>query len=165
MRISLQNINRKSPYKVWLIEETMSLRFESDYGIIFSVDFDRDDFIQSGESYMFSLTNISKKSSPRDYKVKDTVLVIVEEFFKENEAALLYLCETGDGKQRMRSRLFEFWFASYLHKDEYLILPFTLEDEEGVENFAALIIRKDNPEFVDVVTEFTNTVNMFRVKP
>ena len=33
------------------------------------------------------------------------------------------------------------------------------------ENFAALIIRKDNPRFIDVVSEFSNTVAMFRVKP
>lgn len=32
-------------------------------------------------------------------------------------------------------------------------------------NLAALIIRKDNPKFVDIVSEFSNTIAMFRVKP
>ena len=36
---------------------------------------------------------------------------------------------------------------------------------EGVENFAALIVRKDNPKILDIVTEFSNTVAMFSVKP
>lgn len=44
-------------------------------------------------------------------------------------------------------------------------MPVSIEDMEGIENFAALIIRKDNPSILDIVTEFSNTVAMFRVKP
>ena len=44
-------------------------------------------------------------------------------------------------------------------------MPVSIEDMEGQENFAALIIRKDNPKFIDIVSEFSNTVAMFRVKP
>lgn len=45
------------------------------------------------------------------------------------------------------------------------MMPASIEDMDGIENFAALIIRKDNPKFVDIVSEFSNTVAMFRVKP
>ncbi len=48
---------------------------------------------------------------------------------------------------------------------KFLLMPVSIEDMEGVENFAALIIRKDNPRIIDIVTEFSNTVAMFRVKP
>ena len=40
-----------------------------------------------------------------------------------------------------------------------------IQDLEGVDNYAAMILRKDNPHFVDYVSEFNNTVNMFMVKP
>ena len=40
-----------------------------------------------------------------------------------------------------------------------------IEDLEGVDNYAAMILRKDNPHFVDYVSEFNNTVNMFMLKP
>ena len=40
-----------------------------------------------------------------------------------------------------------------------------IHDLEGVDNYAAMILRKDNPHFVDYVSEFNNTVNMFMVKP
>ena len=33
-----------------------------------------------------------------------------------------------------------------------------IEDLEGVDNYAAMILRKDNPHFVDYVSEFKNTV-------
>ena len=39
------------------------------------------------------------------------------------------------------------------------------QDMENIDNYAALIIRKDNPHFADYVSEFNKTVNMFRVKP
>ena len=78
---------------------------------------------------------------------------------------MLYICESGDGKQQMRSRLFEFWFSTYRLKNRFLMMPASIEDMDGIENFAALIIRKDNPKFVDIVSEFSNTVAMFRVKP
>ena len=47
----------------------------------------------------------------------------------------------------------------------YLLMPVSIEDMEGIENFAALIIRKDNPSILDIVSEFSNTVAMLRVKP
>ena len=50
-------------------------------------------------------------------------------------------------------------------KDKFLLMPVSIEDMDGVENFAALIIRKDHPNILDIVAEFSNTVAMFRVKP
>lgn len=47
-------------------------------------------------------------------------------------------------------------------KDKFILMPVSIEDMDGVENFAALIIRKDNP---NILAEFSNTVAMFRVKP
>lgn len=43
--------------------------------------------------------------------------------------------------------------------------PQTVVDEEGNENNAALIIRKDNPQFADLVSEFMATVNLLNAKP
>ena len=140
-------------------------KFVSDYGVSFSVAFDVNDLLESGESYQFALTNYEGKQSPRDAKVRATVLCIVEEFFRKNQAALLYICETGDGMQKMRSRLFTFWFGVYAEHEDYLFLPQVVYDEEDNENYAALIIRRDNPQFNDLVTEFTNTITLLNGKP
>ncbi len=40
-----------------------------------------------------------------------------------------------------------------------------IRDLEDVENYAAMILRKDNPRFVDYVSEFNQTVNLFMLKP
>lgn len=78
---------------------------------------------------------------------------------------MLYICETGDGMQKMRNRLFQFWFGVYVDSSEYLFLPQVVYDEENNENYAALIIRRDNPNFNDLVTEFTNTITLLNSKP
>lgn len=109
--------------------------------------FEENDLLQSGGSYQFALTNYEGKKSPRDNKVRTTILAIIGEFFAKNEAALLYICETGDGMQKMRNRLFHFWFGVYAEHDEFLFLPQVVYDEEDNENYTALIIRRDNPKF------------------
>ena len=52
-------------------------RFVTEYGVEIAISFDLDDIIQSGESYMFNITNVNKQRSPRDYKVCDTVASII----------------------------------------------------------------------------------------
>lgn len=164
-RLDLYAINLSSPYIVALDEETGLYKFASDYDVSFSVAFEKNDLLSSGESYQFALTNYEGAKSPRDPKVRATVLAIIEEFFCKNEAALLYICETGDGMQKMRNRLFHFWFEIYAENEDFLFLPQVVFDEEDNENYTALIIRKDNPQFNNLVTEFTNTVALLNNKP
>ena len=78
---------------------------------------------------------------------------------------MLYICETGDNKQSMRNRLFEYWFSGYKYKHLYTLMSSAVKDEEGMMNYATLIIRNDNPNMVKVITEFTNSVNLLNQKP
>ena len=163
--LDINKINSSSPYVVEKDSKTGLLKFVSEFGISFSVSFENDDLLQSGESYQFVLTNANDIKSPRDAKVRETVMCIVDEFFQKNQAALLYICETGDGMQKMRSRLFRFWFSIYAEKEDFLFLPQIVYDEEDNENYAALIIKRDNPKFNDLVSEFTNTITLLNDKP
>ena len=65
----------------------------------------------------------------------------------------------------MRNRLFDSWFAYANDKEQYVIMVAKIQDLEGVDNYAAMILRKDNPHFVAYVSEFNNTVNMFMLNP
>ena len=165
VELSLDRINAVAPYQVQLDSRTGLYKFVSEYQVWCSVAFEENELLQSGESYQFALTNYEGKKSPRDNKVRITILAIIGEFFAKNEAALLYICETGDGMQKMRNRLFHFWFGVYAEHDEFLFLPQVVYDEEDNENYAALIIRRDNPKFNDLVTEFTNTITLLNTKP
>lgn len=163
--LDLTKINSCSPYVVERDSETGLLKFVSEFGISFSVTFENDDLLQNGESYQFVLINEEGTKSPRDSMVRETVMCIVDEFFRKNQAALLYICEAGDGMQKMRSRLFSFCFSIYAEKEDFLFLPQIVYDVEDNENYAALIIRRDNPQFNDLVSEFTNTITLLNGKP
>ena len=65
----------------------------------------------------------------------------------------------------MRNRLFEYWFSSYSYRYLYTLLSSSVVDEEGVVNYATLIIRNDNPRLHQVINEFTESVSMLSQKP
>ena len=40
-----------------------------------------------------------------------------------------------------------------------------LKDEEGIENYTAIIVRNDNPELSAIIAEFTETISLLSSKP
>lgn len=164
-RLSIETINANSPYKVGVASANDTLSFITDYDAEIFVTFEKDDLLHNGLVYQFGISNPKGVKSPRDPKVRETILAIVEEFFAKNQAAFLYICDTSGGMQKMRNRLFRYWFGIYGEREEYVFLPQTIIDEEDNDNYAALIIRKDNPQFADLVSEFMATVNLLNTKP
>lgn len=75
-----------------------------------------DDTIWESGAYQFIIVNENNTPSPNDLKLRETIFCIIEDFFKANPEILLYLCETGDGKQASRNRLFIRWFREYAQK-------------------------------------------------
>lgn len=90
---------------------------------------------------------------------------IVEEFFEVNgQDTMLYLADTGDRKQAFRNRLFVRWFNIYEHRDQFIIK--TAEGKmDGMMNFLAIILRKDNPMKEVVIEEFNETISFLFDKP
>lgn len=162
--LSIKRINESAPYIVCKGRGNM-YRFYSDEGVHYAVDFLPDEMITKGDSHQLVIANLNNKKSPRDAKVRDSILAIIDEFFRINQSTLLYLCETGDGKQSMRSRLFEYWFNTYKRKTQFTLLTTSIVDDEGIVNFATLIIRNDNPNFLDILSEFSESVKLLSQKP
>lgn len=166
MTLDIDKINSKSPYSVSATQDPNWVRFKTDYGVLYLVGFDMDDTsMLDTETYQFTILNGNHKKSPRDPKVRGTIVAIVEDFFVENNEVMLYICETGDSKQSMRSRLFEYWFNHYKKGWNVMYLSATVKDEDGVLNYAAIIIRQDHPHLKEVIREFTNTVTVLNDKP
>lgn len=163
--LDIEQINSHAPYvvKVGALEGMYS--FEADSGAEFSVGFMPDDLVMQDESYEFIIGNLNGVKSPRDHKVKETVIAIVEEFFNANKATMLFLCSTTDGKQLMRGRLFKNWFETFERRNRFTMIISTLVDENGADNVAAVIIRNDNPNLGKVLAEFGETIEMFSHKP
>mgnify|MGYP001537902201 CR=1 FL=1 len=60
----------------------------------------------------------------------------------------------------MRNRLFEFWFHSSPRKSDFAFMSADIRDADGIQNYAAIIIRLDNPNLKSIVAEFTETIQM-----
>ena len=163
--LNADDINKVSPYMVTIDPVTGFLYFVTKNGTQLTIDFSEDDLIHSAECYQLSINNANNRPSPRDINVQKTIWAIVAEFFNKNMSALLYICETGDGKQESRSRLFSSWFESYEFSNAFTCMTTSLTDAEGVFNSATLIIPNVHPKYSEVLNEFTQTSVILRDKP
>lgn len=160
--LDITGINCHAPYQVWEIDGDYS--FKTDNGAIINISFVEDFSIWESGAYQFYIGNESHTPSPNDKNVRDTIFVIMEFFFADNPEILLYLCETGDGKQASRNRLFIRWFKEY--KKKHLYYFDTVEMiAENIENFAAIIVQRNNPNLEAIIEEFNGVVGVLRDKP
>lgn len=165
MELDINAINSNAPYRVRPSAREGFVVFSTEYDVSLTVGFCPTDLLTSDEAYEFVILNAEHKPSPRDPKVKDTIAAIVDAFFCSNNNTVLYICETGDGKQALRNRLFQDWFSGYNNKGNYVFLSTSIKDEEDVMNYATIIARNDNPNLEAVICEFYATVKLFTEKP
>jgi hypothetical protein len=152
--LRLENINLHSPYRVWQTQEDSHYYFQTDTGIQYDIVFAPDTSIINSGAYTIDIVNRQHVASPVDMKLRQTIIAIIEEFFEANgNEAMLYITETGDGKQMFRNRLFIRWFNLYSHHDKYIIK--TAEGEmDGQDNFIAIFVCKTNPHAQYIIEVF-----------
>ena len=152
--LRLENINLHSPYRVWQTQEDSHYYFQTDTGIQYDIVFAPDTSIINSGAYTIDIVNRQHVASPVDMKLRQTIIVIIEEFFEANgNEAMLYITETGDGKQMFRNRLFIRWFNLYSHHDKYIIK--TAEGKmDGQDNFIAIFVCKTNPHAQYIIEVF-----------
>ncbi|MBO4801029.1 MAG: hypothetical protein J5545_04100 [Bacteroidaceae bacterium] len=148
-------INLSAPYMVWK-EDERRYCFETDQGGLFQITFDLEQSIWLDGAYELGIQNIKHVASPRDLKLKKTIIAVVEEFFRQNPGILLYICETGDGRQAQRSRLFLSWFKEY--QDLYVIKSVRIQSE-GIDNYASIIVQQNNPALQQIIADFESMVH------
>ena len=157
--LNLGNINKQAPYKVTIDTDFPHLfYFHTDYDVDYEICIKSNDtFVPSG-AYALDIRNKCNQPSPGDPKFRQTLMAIVEEFFRQNNDVMLYVTETKDKKQASRNRLFVRWFNTYEHRDQYVIK--TAEGKmNGQINFLAIISRKDNPNLPQAIAEFDETIS------
>lgn len=76
--LCIDNINAKAPYQTEYAVNKAFVIFSTDYGAHYLVGFEYDDTSFSFETYQLVIINSNNKKSPRDAKVKETIIAIVE---------------------------------------------------------------------------------------
>jgi len=164
VNISAERINKVAPYQVVEKDEPCYVYFTTDYGVKYRVGYEHTEVLACVETYEFVIVNVNHLKSPRDPKLRDTIMAIVYDFFLSSELAMLYICETGDERQSMRDRLFRYWAVSNPRFDSFCVWSASVKDEDGVRNYATLILRNDNPKMPEAAAEFAATVKMLNEK-
>ena len=111
------------------------------------------------ETYQLSISNQNKLHASYDPDVKNTTLVIVDEFFRENLDGLLYMCDTSDSREAARNRLFLRWFEEYADPERFIIKTASaIIEGQGI--YAAIIVENRNPLAKAIIDDFEMTAKM-----
>ena len=154
IQLSAETINSRSPYKVTKEDNNIFI-FKTKYGIVYSAGFIQDTSFYKDGVYQFFLINKSHKTGRKDENIYETVRVIIEEFFAQNESVMLYICDTTDGRQASRDRLFRAWFHSYIESESYTMCTDTMTID-NIRYFSSILMRKDYPKLIQVLSSFHN---------
>ena len=117
-KLDIERINIFAPYPIWSKGDV--LYFSTVSGVEYSVDFDTDENPYF-KAYWFNLTKLNNKPSQNDVKIPQTIICIIEEFFRQNPDILLYMCSRENDQQAQRARLFMRWFNGYEQQQKYMI--------------------------------------------
>lgn len=161
--LNLEIVNAHSEYQVFL-SQTGKYIFRTDYGILYAVDFELDNNPYY-TAYWFNLTNPKHTKSPNDIKIAQTVICIIEEFFRLNPEVLLYMCSTDNGKQAQRARLFLRWFNGYEQQQKYVIKATDVkgigDDDKPSKDYVALIVQRTHPHLDEIIQCFDDEIELF----
>jgi len=94
-----------------------------------------------------------------DKRIEETIISIVSLFFKNNENILLYVCETLDGDEFLRYRLFNQWFFRYNKEHKTLEKLNHNGNLCGTEIYSSFIFNKNHPFYNEVIVAFTEVCN------
>ena len=148
INLSLLSINSRSPYQVQS-GNGYSFSFRTRFGHTYEVGFTEDYMLSDdGLVFQFFITCLDTEHPPKDSKVRDTITIILEEFFRNESVCLVYICDTHDGRQSARQRLFASWFSQYHLRDQYMFSEKCLR-LDGIQYFVSLICRMDNSYLAD----------------
>lgn len=165
VNLSVNKINAVSPYKVEPIRNSGCVVFKTDFGVEYIVGFDLTEVLVCAETYQFYITNVNNRKSLSDPKLRETIIAVISDFFESSNTAMLYICDTGDGRQEMRSRLFKHWIVDCPLYDNMATLSGSVIDEDGVKNFATIVVRNDHPKLDDILKEFKIAIQTLNNKP
>ena len=150
--IPAEKINLRAPYRVRQVDDSV-FAFTTKHGISYTASFVADvSFFDEGV-YQFFLTKTSSRKVRKDDDISETVKVIIEEFFAQEEAVMLYICDTADGRQSARDRLFRAWFYSYVESEAYTMCT-EFMTIDNVRYLSSILLRKDHPVYIQVLSAF-----------
>jgi hypothetical protein len=113
---------------------------------------------QLTKTYSFSIEPEDRKAHPIDSKIATTIVEILKRFFKNNENAMIMVCDSLDGKESKRRKLFDRWFD---HFADHSILKYDASAPlEDYQLYLSIYFRRDNPNKESLLRAFRDLLSM-----
>ncbi len=162
INLSLERINAKSPCPV--TEVHGGYQFETESSVIYRIRFIEEMPIGGCDTYQFAISRITESNAGFDPDVRATIFIIIDEFFAEYQNVLLYICDTSDGREEARNRLFVHWFTIAASPNRFTIKTANaMVEGEGI--YAAIIVENTNPKLAEITRDFDTTTEALMNKP
>ena len=101
MRLSVDNINSKSPY--WVIQlDDITFRFVTKNGVVYRIGFYKDPYFLGDKAYHFFISNENESFAPKDIDVYRVITCVLEESFRQDASAMLYICDPKECFAKLR---------------------------------------------------------------
>lgn len=156
MRLSVDRINQESPY--WVVQlDDMLFRFKTENDVTYRIGFYQDSYLARDGVYHFFISNAFDDFAPRDLKVFKVISLVLEEFFRQDESVMLYICDFRDHRENIRSRLYERWFKNYPKRDELTLHTAEIHIDEYIV-YTGMILRKDHPLYNEVIASYDDFI-------
>ena len=152
--LSLDAINQVSPYKVVMTDGDYD--FVTSEGVRYSASFLEDIPMGGCDTYQFGFRRKDDQHTNYDTNVKTTLLAIIKQFFIENQNVLLYICDTSDGREAKRNRLFVRWFEEFANPVQFTMCTASaIVENQGF--YAAIIVENCNPKLEAIINDFNHS--------
>ena len=114
---------------------------------------------------LFPAKKAKGKMPSYDARIADTVIIMIGNFLNSKTNAVIYICDTSDGRSATRARKFNSWFAYDEHPSHQIIKVSTDVDGGGMTLYTALLVHKKNKlknQFVQAYLELVDVDNNSR---
>lgn len=110
-------------------------------------------------TYMFNFEHEGDKRLP-DPRIRETILSIIDSFFLSHKDSIMYVCDSLDGRELFRRRLFDLWFNDSLKQRRHIERSDIYEKGEHYDLCASLFIHSSNPNKERVIESFISLKEM-----
>jgi hypothetical protein len=166
MIVNIAEINRDSPYEIFLGEDSEAFAFLTDNGLKYNLSFIRDATTFNGLLVRHVSLSTEWTKGDRhvfDPKVRETVFQILRNYLSQDEQVLVYVCDNSDGLHSHRNKLFKTWFlqADKLYDRQFVRREISYSTG-GVSFYAGLVLRVDNlmrERYLDALFQYTKLLH------
>ena len=112
---------------------------------------------QLKNTFSFSIEPEDNTPHPLDTKIAATIVEILKRFFLNNQNAMIMVCDSLDGKERKRRKLFDRWYEHFA-SDNILKYDASAPLEE-YQLYLSIYFTKDNPNKEELLRAFRDLLS------